>query len=58
MPRLTAPVVPAGALSQAAQPTLRAGDLLLRPWAAGDAAVLHADRWHDMHLHARIQGDA
>jgi RimJ/RimL family protein N-acetyltransferase len=53
MPSLTAPVVPAGALSQVAQPILRAGDLVLRPWAEGDAAALVAafadpeiQRWH------------
>jgi RimJ/RimL family protein N-acetyltransferase len=53
MPRLTAPVVPAGSLSRAAQPTLRAGELILRPWADADAAALisaFADpaiqRWH------------
>jgi hypothetical protein len=37
MPRLTAPVVPAGTLSHAAQPTLRAGELILRLWAEADA---------------------
>jgi RimJ/RimL family protein N-acetyltransferase len=21
------------------------------------SALLHADGWHDMHLHARVQGD-
>ncbi|MDQ2877330.1 MAG: hypothetical protein M3Y33_21975 [Actinomycetota bacterium] len=99
MPRLAAPVVPAGSLSRAAQPTLQAGELILGPWAEADAAALitafadpslqrwhdrtvespaeaaamkagfayegtrrraclHADGWHDLHLHARIQGDA
>jgi RimJ/RimL family protein N-acetyltransferase len=53
MPRLTAPVLPAGSLSRAAQPSLRAGELILRPWAEADAAALvtaFADpaiqRWH------------
>ena len=53
MPPLTAPVVPAGSLSRAAQPTLQAGDLVLRPWADGDAGALLAafadaeiQRWH------------
>jgi RimJ/RimL family protein N-acetyltransferase len=53
MPPLTAPVVPAGSLSQVAQPTFQAGDLVLRPWAAADAAALVAafadpaiQRWH------------
>lgn len=109
MSRLTAPVRPAGSLGQAGQPPLQAGDLLLRPWAAADAAALraafadpeiqrwhartieslhrlelehavdntascrvalkagyayegtrrsaalHADGWHDMHLHAHLQ---
>lgn len=40
MPRLTAPVVPAGSLSKAEQPVLHAGDLLLRPWAEADADAL------------------
>jgi RimJ/RimL family protein N-acetyltransferase len=53
MPPLTAPVVPAGTLSRLAQPVLRAGDLVLRPFADGDAAALLAafadpeiQRWH------------
>ncbi|HEY6479347.1 MAG TPA: GNAT family N-acetyltransferase [Streptosporangiaceae bacterium] len=53
MPPLTVPVVPAGALSRVAQPRLRAGDLVLRPWADGDAAALAAaftdpeiQHWH------------
>ena len=53
MPPLTAPVVPAGSLSQVAQPALPAGDLVLRPFAEGDAGALAAafddpeiQRWH------------
>ena len=53
MPRLTVPVAPAGTLSRTAQPTVQAGELVLRPWAEADAAALitaFADpsiqRWH------------
>ncbi|HEY2284866.1 MAG TPA: GNAT family N-acetyltransferase, partial [Streptosporangiaceae bacterium] len=53
MPRVAAPVVPAGSLSRAAQPALPAGGLILRPWAAADAGALIAafadpaiQRWH------------
>jgi RimJ/RimL family protein N-acetyltransferase len=65
MPRLTAPVVPAGSLSQAGQPTLRAGDLLLRPWAPGDAAALIAafadpelQRWHARTVESAAEAQA
>ncbi|MER7048124.1 GNAT family N-acetyltransferase [Streptomyces jumonjinensis] len=49
------PVIPAGSLSAAAQPSLPSadGELLLRPWAPGDETVLLAayrdaliGRWH------------
>jgi [ribosomal protein S5]-alanine N-acetyltransferase len=40
MPYLVAPVVPAGRMRAADQPVLRAGSLVLRPWAPGDAAVV------------------
>jgi RimJ/RimL family protein N-acetyltransferase len=60
MPRLNAPVVPAGSLSKAEQPVLQAGDLLLRPWAEADAGVLltaFADaaiqRWHARRVDSR-----
>ena len=60
MPRLTAPVVPAGSLNRAPQPEFRAGDLLLRPWAAADADVLLAaftdpaiQRWHARTVESR-----
>ncbi len=60
MPRLTAPVVPAGSLSKAGQPVLPAGDLVLRPWAEADAGVLltaFADaairRWHARSVESR-----
>jgi RimJ/RimL family protein N-acetyltransferase len=60
MPRLTAPVVPAGSLNRAPQPELPAGDLLLRPWTAADAdAVLTAyadldiQRWHARTVESR-----
>jgi RimJ/RimL family protein N-acetyltransferase len=60
MPRLIAPVLPAGSLSDAEQPVLRAGDLLLRPWAEADADALvtaFADpaiqRWHARVLESR-----
>lgn len=60
MPRLSAPVVPAGSLSQAEQPVLPAGDLLLRPWAEADAQALLAAfadaeirRWHVRSLESR-----
>ena len=61
------PVVPAGRMSENAQPVLDLPDgLELRPWRATDAdalegtmrgALLHADGWHDQHLHARVRGD-
>lgn len=42
MPDLTSPVVPAGTLAGAPQPTLPTGDgLLLRPWRAEDAPAVH-----------------
>ncbi len=60
MPRLTAPVVPAGSLNAVEQPVLRAGDLLLRPWAEADAdAVVTAfadpvlRRWHARSIASR-----
>lgn len=53
MPYLVPPVVPAGRMSSRPQPSLCAGDLILRPWtrrdvaplmsAYGDAAI---QRWH------------
>jgi len=53
VPSLVAPVLEPGQLSAAAQPTLRAGPILLRPWATTDAAdVVEAyqepeiQRWH------------
>ncbi|MGJ5750357.1 RimJ/RimL family protein N-acetyltransferase [Streptomyces puniciscabiei] len=54
MPYLTSPVVPAGSLNRAPQPSLPAGDgLLLRPWHARDAPAVHAafqdplmHQWH------------
>ncbi|WP_217141420.1 GNAT family N-acetyltransferase [Streptomyces sp. AC627_RSS907] len=54
MPYLTRPVLPAGTLSRAPQPTIPTGDgLLLRPWRAEDAPAVHAafqdpvlHRWH------------
>ncbi|WP_018549142.1 GNAT family N-acetyltransferase [Streptomyces sp. LaPpAH-108] len=43
MPILVPPVLPAGALARRAQPVIPAGDgLLLRPWHAADAPVVHA----------------
>lgn len=47
------------------QPTITTGDgLVLRPWLAGDASAVFAafadpatQRWHDLHLHARITTD-
>ncbi|MYQ44142.1 GNAT family N-acetyltransferase [Streptomyces sp. SID4985] len=43
MPILVPPVLPAGALARLAQPVIPAGDgLLLRPWRAEDAPVVHA----------------
>ncbi|MEU9116278.1 GNAT family N-acetyltransferase [Streptomyces sp. NPDC048483] len=51
----TGPVIPAGSLSASVQPSMpsRDGELLLRPWAADDAAVWHGAyedpvirRWH------------
>jgi RimJ/RimL family protein N-acetyltransferase len=60
MPRLNAPVVAAGSLSQAQQPVLQAGDLLLRPWAEADADALltaFADaaiqQWHARSVESR-----
>jgi RimJ/RimL family protein N-acetyltransferase len=60
MPRFYAPVVPAGSLSMAEQPLLRTGELLLRPWAAGDAdAMLTAfsdtvlQHWHARSVETR-----
>jgi RimJ/RimL family protein N-acetyltransferase len=65
MPRLTAPVVPAGSLSQAAQPTLPAGDLLLRPWVPADAAALVAafadpaiQQWHARTVESPAEAEA
>jgi RimJ/RimL family protein N-acetyltransferase len=62
MPPLIAPVVPAGALARAPQPVLPAGDLRLRPWAAGDAGALvtaFADpaiqRWHARTVESRAE---
>jgi RimJ/RimL family protein N-acetyltransferase len=60
MPRLIAPVVLAGSLSNVGQPVLRAGDLLLRPWVEADADVLltaFADpaiqQWHARRVESR-----
>jgi RimJ/RimL family protein N-acetyltransferase len=64
MPRLTAPVVPAGSLNHAPQPNLPAGDLLLRPWTAADADALltaYADpaiqRWHARTIESRQEAE-
>ncbi|GGM00792.1 acetyltransferase [Streptomyces fumigatiscleroticus] len=54
MPYLTGPVLAAGTLARAPQPTLSTGDrLLLRPWEPGDAPAVHAafqdpliHQWH------------
>jgi RimJ/RimL family protein N-acetyltransferase len=54
MPYLTRPVLPAGTLSRAPQPTLPTGDgLVLRPWRTDDAPAVHAafrdpvmHQWH------------
>ena len=60
MPRLTAPVVPAGSLNHAPQPELQAGNLLLRPWTAADADALLAaytdpaiQHWHGRTVESR-----
>ena len=65
MSRLTAPVRPAGSLGQAGQPPLQAGDLLLRPWAAADAAALRAafadpeiQRWHARTIESLSEAEA
>jgi RimJ/RimL family protein N-acetyltransferase len=65
MPRLTAPVVPAGSLNRAPQPELPAGDLLLRPWAAADADALlvaYTDpaiqHWHGRTVESRQEAEA
>lgn len=51
MPYLTLPVVPAGALSRTAQPTIATGDgLLLRPWREEDAPAVF-DAFQDPLLH-------
>jgi RimJ/RimL family protein N-acetyltransferase len=42
MPRLVAPVLPAGSLARLDQPVLAGEDLVLRPWQAGDAPVVAA----------------
>jgi RimJ/RimL family protein N-acetyltransferase len=64
MPRLTAPVVPAGSLNCAPQPELLAGDLLLRSWTAADADALlaaYADpeiqHWHARTVESRPEAE-
>ena len=54
MPRLTPPAIAPGRLRDLAQPTLAAGDLVLRPWEPTDADAVSAAyddpgirRWHD-----------
>jgi RimJ/RimL family protein N-acetyltransferase len=53
MPSLTGPVLPPGTLAALRQPTLIAGELVLRPWLAGDVPTVvaaYADpairQWH------------
>ncbi len=53
MPRTVAPVVAPGSLAGSPQPTLSAGELVLRPWRSADApavAAAYAEpdirRWH------------
>jgi [ribosomal protein S5]-alanine N-acetyltransferase len=53
MPDLVSPVVPPGRLRNQPQPTLRVGELTVRPWRGDDAAAVvaaYADRdiqqWH------------
>lgn len=53
MPYLVPPVVPAGRMANRPQPSVPAGDLLLRPWDGGDIGTqrrAYADaeirRWH------------
>lgn len=59
VPSTISPTIPAGTLASSAQPSIssRDGELLLRPWAAPDAAVLYSAfqdsairRWHARHM--------
>ncbi|GIG21348.1 acetyltransferase [Cellulomonas chitinilytica] len=59
MPYSTTPIVPPGRMSAAPQPTLVAGDLVLRPWTPDDWPVVvaaHADP-AIRYWHARILTD-
>ena len=57
MPPLTPPVVAAGSLGSTPQPSLRTGELLIRPWEPADGPAVQAayedpaiQRWHGEHL--------
>lgn len=57
MPSLSPPVVVRGSLGSTVQPTLRTGDLRIRPWEPADGPAVQAayedptiQRWHGEHL--------
>ena len=57
MPSLSPPVVAPGSLGSTPQPSLAAGDLLVRPWDPADGPAVQAayedptiQRWHGEHL--------
>ena len=57
MPSLTPPVVSPGSLGSTPQPSLRTGELLIRPWEPADGPAVQAayedpaiQRWHGEHL--------
>ena len=55
MPYLVRPVVPAGRMRDHSQPVLRvAAKAGFTAEGTLRSALLHADGWHDMHLHARV----
>jgi len=64
MPRLTAPVLPAGSWGEGRQPSIEGEDLLLRPWRAGDESFLleaYSDpairRWHTFGMTAVAEAE-
>ena len=58
MPYLVRPVLPTGRMRDHSQPVLRvAAKAGFTAEGTLRSALLHADGWHDMHLHARVLGD-
>lgn len=61
MPEFASPVVPAGRLNGMTQPDIVVCRAAVKAQYLAEgtklSSALHADGWHDMHLHARLNND-